>query len=237
MRGAFAGSRLVIASHNPGKVEEIAALLAPFAIETVAAGGARPPEPEETGDSFEANAALEGRGRRRGRAGCRRSPMIPVSSFRRWAARRGSTRPAGPGRTKDFASAMARVHRELGERGPRRLVCRGSRSRLARRRDRAVPRRGRGLPHLAAARRSGVRLRPDVRARGRQSDLRRNGPRREAPDQPPRPRLRQARRREISQRVKGPDPDPNPPPLAGEGVGGAGRLTRTRVRERRARRR
>ena len=38
----FAGERLVIASHNPGKVEEIAALLAPFGVETVSAGGARP---------------------------------------------------------------------------------------------------------------------------------------------------------------------------------------------------
>ena len=55
----LAGSRLIIASHNPGKVEEIAALLAPFAIETVAAAALGLPEPEETGDSFEANAALK----------------------------------------------------------------------------------------------------------------------------------------------------------------------------------
>ena len=35
----FAGDRLVIASHNHGKVEEIAALLAPFEIGVVSAGG------------------------------------------------------------------------------------------------------------------------------------------------------------------------------------------------------
>ena len=57
----FAGDRLVIASHNPGKVEEIAALLAPFAAETVAASELGIPEPEETGASFEANAALKAR--------------------------------------------------------------------------------------------------------------------------------------------------------------------------------
>jgi inosine/xanthosine triphosphate pyrophosphatase family protein len=55
----FAGDRLVIASHNPGKVEEIVALLAPFAVETIAAALLGLPEPEETGDSFEANAALK----------------------------------------------------------------------------------------------------------------------------------------------------------------------------------
>src|SRR5436305_13400873 len=59
MRQQFAGDRLVIASHNPGKIEEIAALLAPFAVETISAGSLGIPEPEETGDSFEANAALK----------------------------------------------------------------------------------------------------------------------------------------------------------------------------------
>ena len=58
----FVGDRLVIASHNPGKVEEIAALLAPFAVATIAAGSLGIPEPEETGDSFEANAALKAQG-------------------------------------------------------------------------------------------------------------------------------------------------------------------------------
>ncbi len=59
MHQPFAGDRLVIASHNPGKVEEIAALLAPFGVETIAAGSLGLPEPEETGKSFEANAELK----------------------------------------------------------------------------------------------------------------------------------------------------------------------------------
>ena len=53
--------RLVVASHNQGKVREIAELLAPFAIETVSAGDLGLPEPEETGATFEANAALKAR--------------------------------------------------------------------------------------------------------------------------------------------------------------------------------
>ena len=54
--------RVVIASHNPGKVKEITALLAPFGVATVAAAALGLPEPEETGDSFEANAALKATG-------------------------------------------------------------------------------------------------------------------------------------------------------------------------------
>ena len=53
------GTRLVIASHNEGKVREIADLLAPFGVETVSAGKLGLPEPEETGDSFAENARLK----------------------------------------------------------------------------------------------------------------------------------------------------------------------------------
>ena len=50
----FAGGRLVVASHNPGKVREIAELLAPFAVDCVSAAALGLPEPEETADSFTA---------------------------------------------------------------------------------------------------------------------------------------------------------------------------------------
>ena len=59
MARRFEGDKLVIASHNPGKVAEIAKLLAPYGIETVAAGELGLPEPKETGDSFEENATLK----------------------------------------------------------------------------------------------------------------------------------------------------------------------------------
>lgn len=57
----FDGSRLVLASHNAGKVREIGDLLAPLGIEVVSAGALGLPEPEETGASFVANAELKAR--------------------------------------------------------------------------------------------------------------------------------------------------------------------------------
>lgn len=57
----LAPGKLVIASHNKGKLREIAELLAPFGIETVSAGALGVPEPEETGTSFIANAELKAR--------------------------------------------------------------------------------------------------------------------------------------------------------------------------------
>lgn len=53
--------RLVIASHNQGKVREIRALLAPFGIEPVSAGDLGLPEPEETGTTFAENALIKAR--------------------------------------------------------------------------------------------------------------------------------------------------------------------------------
>lgn len=53
--------RLVIASHNQGKVREIRALLAPFGIEPVSAADLGLPEPEETGTSFAENALIKAR--------------------------------------------------------------------------------------------------------------------------------------------------------------------------------
>ncbi|HEU0066611.1 MAG TPA: RdgB/HAM1 family non-canonical purine NTP pyrophosphatase [Sphingomonas sp.] len=55
----LAPGRLVIASHNQGKVREIEALLAPYGIEPVSAAALDLPEPEETGTTFVANAELK----------------------------------------------------------------------------------------------------------------------------------------------------------------------------------
>ncbi len=51
--------KLVIASHNEGKVREICALLAPYGVEPVSAASLDLPEPEETGTTFAANALLK----------------------------------------------------------------------------------------------------------------------------------------------------------------------------------
>jgi XTP/dITP diphosphohydrolase len=111
----FTGDRLVVASHNQGKVEEISALLAPFAIDTVSAGALGLAEPEETGDSFEANAALKAKAA----AEARGLPAIADDSGLVVPALGGapgiySARWAGP--SKDFRVAMERVHAELGDR-------------------------------------------------------------------------------------------------------------------------
>jgi XTP/dITP diphosphohydrolase len=53
------GDRLVIATHNPGKLREIAALVGPLGISCVGAAELDLPEPEETGNSFADNADLK----------------------------------------------------------------------------------------------------------------------------------------------------------------------------------
>src|SRR6516162_1767509 len=110
----FVGDRLVIASHNPGKIEEIAALLAPFRINAVAARELGIPEPEETGATFEANAALKARAA----AEASGLPTLADDSGLVVPALGGapgiySARWAGE--AKDFPVAMERVHRELGD--------------------------------------------------------------------------------------------------------------------------
>ena len=52
-------TKLVLATHNAGKLKEFAGLVAPFGIEMVSAGELGLPEPEETGTTFEANAATK----------------------------------------------------------------------------------------------------------------------------------------------------------------------------------
>ena len=56
-----AGDRLVLASHNPGKLQEIRDLLAPHDVATVSAGELGLPEPEETGTTFVENAEIKAR--------------------------------------------------------------------------------------------------------------------------------------------------------------------------------
>lgn len=53
--------RLVIATHNAGKLREISALLTPYGMDCVSAGELMLPEPDETGTSFVENAQLKAR--------------------------------------------------------------------------------------------------------------------------------------------------------------------------------
>src|SRR5438270_7768989 len=112
------GERLVIASHNPGKIEEIEALLAPYGVPVIGAGALGLPEPEETGASFEENAALKARAAMQASG----LPALADDSGLVVQALGGapgiySARWAGPG--KDFRVAMERVQRELADKDRR----------------------------------------------------------------------------------------------------------------------
>jgi XTP/dITP diphosphohydrolase len=108
----LSGKRLVIATHNPGKLREIEELLAPFGVTAVGAAAMGLAEPEETGDSFEANASLKAHAA----AAASGLPALADDSGLVVPALGGepgihSARWAGEGR--DFRAAMARVEREL----------------------------------------------------------------------------------------------------------------------------
>lgn len=57
----FTEGKLVIASHNDGKVREIGELLAPYGVAVASAGELELPEPEETGETFIENALIKAR--------------------------------------------------------------------------------------------------------------------------------------------------------------------------------
>jgi XTP/dITP diphosphohydrolase len=59
MRRRFAGSKLLVATHNRGKAGEIRAMLAPFGVEIASAADLGLPPPPETGTTFEDNATLK----------------------------------------------------------------------------------------------------------------------------------------------------------------------------------
>lgn len=108
--------RLVIATHNPGKLAEMRELLAPYGIDAVSAGELGLPEPEETGTTFRANAAIKAIAA----AKATHLPAFADDSGLAVDALDGapgiySARWAGE--SKDFNVAMAQVERLLQERG------------------------------------------------------------------------------------------------------------------------
>ncbi len=107
--------RLVIATHNPGKLAEMRELLSPYGIDVVLAAELKLAEPEETGKTFQANARIKAV------AAASATQLLafaddsglcvdaldgaPGIFSARWA-----------GATKDFNTAMARIERLLQER-------------------------------------------------------------------------------------------------------------------------
>jgi XTP/dITP diphosphohydrolase len=115
----FSEPRLVVASHNKGKVVEIADLLAPFNLDVVSAAELDLPEPEETGTTFVANAVLKAEAAVQGSG----LPCLADDSGLAVEGLDGdpgiySARWAGPER--DFDMAMGLVNEKLGDNPNRR---------------------------------------------------------------------------------------------------------------------
>lgn len=116
--------RLVIASHNQGKVREIRALLEPFGINPVSAGDLGLPEPDETGTTFAENALLKAHASAQA-AGCVAladdsglcvaalggAPGVYTAD---WAERQWFEGPQG----RDWYMAMGKVEGLLAQIGP-----------------------------------------------------------------------------------------------------------------------
>ena len=117
------GGQLVLATHNPGKLREIAALMTPYGIAVQSAGALGLPEPDETAPDFAGNAQIKALAA----AQATGLPALADDSGFCVAGLGGapgvlSARWAGP--DKDFGPAIARVLTELGD-GDRRawFVC------------------------------------------------------------------------------------------------------------------
>jgi XTP/dITP diphosphohydrolase len=118
MSRKFSGQKIVVATHNAGKVVEIGALLEPLGIETVSAGELGLPEPEETGLTFKANAELKALAA----ATASGLPALADDSGLAVAALNGepgiySARWAETEGGRDFGHAMQLVENELQARG------------------------------------------------------------------------------------------------------------------------
>jgi XTP/dITP diphosphohydrolase len=114
MTRPFAGDRLIIATHNRGKLEEMAHLLEPYGVTVVGAGDLGLPEPEETETTFVGNARIKAHAA----AQATGLPALSDDSGIEIRALNGAPgvytadwaeTPSG----RDFTFAMTRAHNEL----------------------------------------------------------------------------------------------------------------------------
>jgi XTP/dITP diphosphohydrolase len=119
-------ARIVLASHNPGKLREIAALLAPYGVEVTSAGELGLPEPEETEATFRGNALIKARAA----ASAAGLPALSDDSGLEILALAGAPgvwSADWAGQPRDFGRAMAEALRQLAETGSEdrsaRFVC------------------------------------------------------------------------------------------------------------------
>jgi XTP/dITP diphosphohydrolase len=120
----FSGGKLVVASHNAGKVREIRELLGAFKVDVVSAGELDLSEPEETETTFIGNAELKARAAAR----AANLPALSDDSGLSIDALNGapgiySARWAGP--NKDFNIAMKRIETEMQNKADKkaRFIC------------------------------------------------------------------------------------------------------------------
>lgn len=110
--------RLVLATHNSGKLEEIANLLAPLACEVTSAGALGLPSPEETGQTFHENTAIKARAAMEATG----LPALADDSGLCIDALHGAPgvyTADWAGEPRDYANAFARIRAELAAHGVR----------------------------------------------------------------------------------------------------------------------
>lgn len=108
----LAAGKLVIATHNPGKLAEVRELLTPYGVEAIPAGEVGLPEPEETGASFAANAAIKAHAA----AEAAKMPALADDSglcVEALGGAPGVNSARWAGRLRDFGAAMKRVQQAL----------------------------------------------------------------------------------------------------------------------------
>ncbi len=108
--------KLVIATHNPGKLAEMRELLAPHGVEAISAGELGLAEPDETGETFRANARIKAI------AAAKAAQLAAFADDSGLAVEALGGAPGifsarWAGANKDFSVAMTRVERLLRERG------------------------------------------------------------------------------------------------------------------------
>lgn len=124
MTRRIGSGKLVIATHNAGKLKEISALLAPYGVECISAGALGLPEPEETGTTFVENALIKARAAAEGSgivsladdsglsvAALDGRPGVYTAD---WAERQWFEGEAG----RDWYMAMGKVEGLLAQQGP-----------------------------------------------------------------------------------------------------------------------
>jgi XTP/dITP diphosphohydrolase len=118
-RKLFRGARLVLASHNRGKLAELTELLRPYQVEIVPAGALDLPEPDETAPDFAGNARIKAL------AAATATGLPAFSDDSGFCAAVLDGEPGvhsarWGGAEKDFAKAMATVHQRAGDAADRR---------------------------------------------------------------------------------------------------------------------